>query len=78
MDGTMTEGRMATGRRGGLVRAVLVACALVSPAAGAEAQTLREALALAYANNPTLQAARARLRATDENVPHRPLRLGGR
>jgi len=60
---------MATGRRGGLVRAVLVACALVSPAAGAEAQTLREALALAYANNPTLQAARARLRATDENVP---------
>jgi outer membrane protein len=33
------------------------------------AQTLQEALALAYANNPTLQAARAQLRAVDENVP---------
>ena len=41
----------------------------VLPAAEASAQTLREALATAYANNPTLQAARARLRATDENVP---------
>ncbi|MDW8398566.1 MAG: TolC family outer membrane protein [Acetobacteraceae bacterium] len=37
--------------------------------APARAQTLAEALALAYANNPTLQAARAALRATDENVP---------
>jgi len=35
----------------------------------AAAQTLQEALALAYANNPTLQAARAQLRAVDENVP---------
>jgi outer membrane protein len=60
---------MAAGRRGGGARALLVAGALLAPAAGAEAQTLREALALAYANNPTLQAARARLRATDENVP---------
>ncbi len=31
--------------------------------------TLTEALAAAYANNPTLQASRAQLRATDENVP---------
>ena len=31
--------------------------------------TLQEALALAYATNPTLQTARAQLRATDENVP---------
>ena len=30
--------------------------------------TLQEALATAYANNPTLQASRAQLRATDENV----------
>src|SRR5689334_4061974 len=36
------------------------------PAAG---QTLTEALAAAYNNNPTLLAERARLRATDENVP---------
>ena len=31
--------------------------------------TLAEALAATYANNPTLQASRAQLRATDENVP---------
>jgi len=35
----------------------------------AAAQTLQEALAYAYANNPTLLAARAQLRAVDENVP---------
>ena len=34
----------------------------------ARARTIQEALALAYANNPTLQASRAQLRATDENV----------
>ncbi len=32
-------------------------------------RTLAEALAAAYSNNPTLQAARAQLRAVDENVP---------
>ncbi len=32
-------------------------------------RTLQEALALAYATNPTLQTSRAQLRATDENVP---------
>ena len=32
-------------------------------------RTLAEALAASYANNPTLQASRAQLRATDENVP---------
>ncbi len=35
----------------------------------AQAQTLQEALAFAYSNNPTLLTARAQLRATDENVP---------
>ena len=34
-----------------------------------QAETLREALAAAYKNNPTLQAARANQRATDEDVP---------
>jgi outer membrane protein len=43
--------------------------AIYASARPAEAQTLQEALALAYANNPTLQAARAQLRAVDENVP---------
>ena len=36
---------------------------------GVSAQTLDEALAAAYANNPSLVAARAALRATDEQVP---------
>lgn len=45
--------------------------ALVAPAA---AETLDDALAAAYANNPTLLAQRAALRATDEEVPRA---LGG-
>ena len=44
------------------------AIALISTAP-AHAETLREALAAAYENNPTLTAARAGQRATDENVP---------
>ncbi len=41
-----------------------------APLAGvALPRTMQEALALAYATNPTLQTARAQLRATDENVP---------
>lgn len=43
--------------------------ALIMAAKPAAGQTLQEALALAYANNPSLQAARAQLRAVDENVP---------
>lgn len=35
----------------------------------ADAQTLEEALSAAYANNPTLQAQRAALRAVDEGLP---------
>ena len=59
-----------------LSRSALVLTALMlSPPAihatarPAAAQTLQEALALAYSNNPTLQSARAQLRAVDENVP---------
>ena len=44
-----------------------VLCALVIDPARAE--TLRQALAAAYFNNPRLDAERARLRATDEEVP---------
>jgi outer membrane protein len=43
--------------------------ALAGPWGAAGAQTIEEALALAYQSNPTLNADRARLRATDENVP---------
>lgn len=48
---------------GALILASLLA---VSPAS---ADTLRDALAQAYNSNPSLQAARARLRQTDEDVP---------
>lgn len=49
--------------------ALLMASAAVVEVRPAASQTLQEAMALAYANNPTLQAARAQLRAVDENVP---------
>lgn len=50
---------------------LLAAALALGPCAGAQAQvkTLQDALASAYSNNPTLQAARAQLRATDEGVP---------
>ncbi|MDJ0978495.1 MAG: TolC family outer membrane protein [Erythrobacter sp.] len=59
------------------MRAPLNLCALalssatlaLTAAAPAQAETLREALAAAYNNNPTLQGARANQRATDEDVP---------
>ena len=50
---------------GGLV----LATALLGLAAPASAQTLTEALANAYVSNPTLDAARAALRVTNEEVP---------
>ncbi|GGB54540.1 channel protein TolC [Roseibium aquae] len=43
--------------------------ALGGPGSSASAETIMEALALTYANNPTLNSARAQLRAVDENVP---------
>ncbi|TCM18560.1 outer membrane protein [Novosphingobium sp. PhB165] len=42
---------------------------LATASAPALADTLREALVLAYQTNPTLEAARAQQRATDEGVP---------
>ncbi|MCK8783833.1 TolC family outer membrane protein [Roseomonas sp. NAR14] len=50
--------------------AFVAALALAAvPLAGTQAQTLQEALALTYSNNPTLLTARAQLRVVDENVP---------
>lgn len=59
------------GRRpwGWAVRGVGAAAALWLAGDPAAAQTLTEALAYAYQNNPTLLAQRASLRATDEEVP---------
>jgi TolC family type I secretion outer membrane protein len=63
---TVRGGRAFT-RLGGLsVTALLVALAGIGPS---RAQTLNEALASAYLSNPTLQAAQAELRRTDEEVP---------
>ncbi len=47
---------------------VCVLALAVLAAAPAQADTLREALVAAYTNNPTLEAARANQRATDEGV----------
>ena len=49
--------------------AAVLAGALAFAPTPAQAQTLAEALIAAYSNNPTLAARRARLRATDEQVP---------
>lgn len=66
---------LGSGDRGHVVRArnslkslLLSYCLLTVPSL-ASAETIKEALAMAYANNPTLNAARAALRATDEGVP---------
>ena len=56
---------IAASRSGLLAGAVLLA-GLATPAL---ADDLRDALATAYRTNPTLEAARANQRATDENVP---------
>jgi outer membrane protein len=50
------------------LRTALLVTAL-SLSGAAQAGTLREALAKAYASNPTLTGARAQQRANDENVP---------
>ncbi|SNZ07549.1 TolC family outer membrane protein [Cohaesibacter gelatinilyticus] len=47
---------------------VCAVAALALSVSSVSAETLQQALALAYQNNPTLNAARAGLRATDENV----------
>jgi outer membrane protein len=48
---------------------LIAAPAAAQPAAEGEADTLKEALALAYRGNPNLEAARANQRATDAGVP---------
>lgn len=52
-----------------VARAALIAGAALLAAEPAYADTLREALDLAYRTNPLLEAARAGQRATDETVP---------
>ena len=56
-------------RRARCVTGVATAMLLLFSANPARSESLNAALALAYTNNPQLQAARAQLRATDETVP---------
>ncbi|NBN62368.1 TolC family outer membrane protein [Microvirga tunisiensis] len=49
--------------------AAAIGLAAFTSLSSARAETIAEALALAYANNPTLNAARAELRSVDERVP---------
>jgi outer membrane protein len=51
-----------------VMRIALLAGACLGVATPAQADTLKEALTKAYHDNPSLEAARANLRATDENV----------
>ncbi len=51
-----------------LIIGATVACLSLLVPAGAKAESLRDALAAAYRYNPTIDAERARLRGTDEEV----------
>jgi outer membrane protein len=64
------RGRSRADRRSG-VRSILLGGILVlgAHAASASATTMQDALVAAYENNPSLRAARAELRRTDEQVP---------
>lgn len=55
-------------RRLALVLSAALALAVVGAARPGASETLEEALVVAYSNNPTLLAARAELRSTDEGV----------
>src|ERR1700727_3493862 len=54
---------------GGFVLALVSICLAAAGFGSARADTLEWALVQAYQNNPSLNAQRASLRATDENVP---------
>ena len=52
-----------------MTASVALSALLAATGAHAQSTTVQDAMMAAYSNNPTLQAARATLRATDENVP---------
>jgi outer membrane protein len=63
----VTEQRSKSGRR--LLLGGLASVIALIPAQAALAETLESALSRSYGNNPVLNAQRANVRATDENVP---------
>jgi TolC family type I secretion outer membrane protein len=56
-------------RKYGSKLAILAVAGFIAAPQPVYAETLQEALALAYTNNPALQAERAKLRSVDEGVP---------
>ena len=67
-----TKGRTVVMKRtisGNMVTGTLALLLTLTGAAGAQAIELKDALSQAYGGNPTLDAARAQLRAVDEGVP---------
>lgn len=65
----MLSKKSRSGKTAQIIRSLLVSSALVAVGvANAQAETLNEALVAAYGSNPTLQAERAGLKATGENV----------
>jgi outer membrane protein len=70
----VASGVLAVRYQRSVLAAATVVAAISLGLAPARAETLLEALASAYSNNPTLNAQRAALRATDEGVPQA---LGG-
>ena len=67
--GQVSPSQGRTPRRRLMMGVAIVALGAFGFTAPADAETLKEALALAYLGNPTLEAQRANLRATDETVP---------
>jgi outer membrane protein len=64
--GASRAARAIRGVRGDGAGAAAVAVLAIAAATGVRAESLADAIALAYQSNPTLQAQRATLRATDE------------
>ena len=65
----MLSNKSKTGKPAHIIRSLLVSSALTAVGmTHAQAETLNEALVAAYNSNPTLQAERAGLMATSENV----------
>src|SRR5262245_42822352 len=62
------EVRVGQRRNPKVIAAGIVVGLLTVGAVDVRATTLEEAMVLAYENNPTLEAARAELRATDEQI----------
>ena len=63
------SGRRLRAQMRAVASIALGACAVIAAGTMAAADTLEWALVEAYQNNPSLNAQRASLRATDENVP---------